>query len=271
MKTPLDPPGRDSETLRLYLSHFGVSPDQPRELLLQEIASAFSRLPYENLTKVLKFERESSAERARRWPAEVVSEHISLGTGGTCFSLTAALLHLLRAAGLRAEPILADRHYGPDTHCALLVDLDGAPHLLDPGYLIVKPIPLAGSGEKRLATEFNEVILTPRSGGDRLDLTTVQDGSLTWRLTYKTSPVDAGRFLKVWDSSFGWDMMAYPLLTRVAGRRQVFLNGNRLQVRGRGTIERSEIAEGDLAERIGREFGIDPSVASRAFQVLARR
>ncbi len=271
MSTPLDSPGPESEVLRLFLAHFGLSHGQPPERLLAEIASAFARLPYENLTKILKLEREGTAERARRWPVEVVSDHISLGTGGTCFSLTATLLHLLRAAGFAAEPILADRHYGSDTHCALLVWLDGAPHLLDPGYLIVKPIPLAGGGEKRVATEFNELVLTPLAGEERLELATLQDGNLTRRLTYKTSPVDAGRFLGVWDASFGWDMMAYPLLTRVAGHRQVFLNKNRLQVRGRETTERSEIAEGELAERIGREFGIDPAVATRAFRSLERR
>jgi len=88
-------------------------------------------------------EREAGNPRqARRLPREVLDDHRDFGTGGTCFSLTAALLHLIRALGYDAEPILADRRYGQNTHCALLLWIDGRPHLLDPGYLILDPVPL---------------------------------------------------------------------------------------------------------------------------------
>src|SRR5204863_234100 len=66
--------------------------------------------------KIIKDAEAGGVEEARRTPAEVLADHHALGAGGTCFALTATMLHLVRALGFPAEPILADRRYGADTH-----------------------------------------------------------------------------------------------------------------------------------------------------------
>jgi arylamine N-acetyltransferase len=269
VRSPLDPPEKSSETLPLFLSHFGIQATRGEADLLHQVSLAFSRFPYENLTKVLKKAREGSAESSRRWPQEVVADHVAHGAGGTCFSLTAALLHLLRALGFRAEPLLADRHYGADTHCALSVWFGGVPHLLDLGFLIVRPVPLASGGEARVATGFNEVVLTPREGA-KLDLETVQDGKRVLRLTFKTAPADPGAFLRAWDASFDWDMMRYPLLTRIAEGSQLYLHQTRLQVRTRDGASSREVPPEELAARIAEDFGLDPAIVAHALEVLRR-
>ena len=119
-KNPLARPEPGSPTLEVFRKYFHLEPQESAALLVENVATAFSSIPYENLTKILKQDHEGQ-RAARRCPEEVIEDHIRLGSGGTCFSLTAALLHILRALGLRAEPILADRHYGDNTHCALLV------------------------------------------------------------------------------------------------------------------------------------------------------
>jgi arylamine N-acetyltransferase len=268
---PLAPARPDSEVARLFLAHFGLARDAPRERLLEDVARAFARLPYENLTKIIKRARCGRIETARRMPQEVVTEHVTGGTGGTCFSLTACLLHVVRALGWRAEPILADRQYGTDTHCALVVWMNGEPHVLDPGYLIVRPLKLALRHEARLPNAFNELILSPQGGGEKLDLYTVQQGRETYRLTYKTSPADPGAFLNAWDASFDWDMMRYPVLTRVAGERQFYLQDRRLQVRSLDAISRAEVAAEVLPACIVEQFGIEMSVVARALEVLERQ
>jgi hypothetical protein len=83
--------------------------------------------------------------------------------------------------------------------------------------------------------------------------------------------VDRGEFLRVWDASFDWEMMTYPLLTRVAGGRQLFLNKNRLQVRTQSSVERGEIDPQSLVERISREFGVAPQVTAKALVILNRK
>jgi arylamine N-acetyltransferase len=269
---PLAPPAPDSAALRLFLEHFRLQArGSPPEALLEGVAGAFSRIPYENLTKILKFAEAGAAERARRGPLEVVSDHARLGAGGTCFSLTAALLHVLRALGFEAEPILADRRYGPDTHCALIVQLGGAPHLIDPGFLIVRPIALEGAAEARIASSFNELLLVPRDGGERLDLHTVQHGSRTYRLSYRTAPVDAGEFLNAWDRSFEWEMMRYPVLTRVIDGRQLYIQDRRVQLRTQEGAVRREVDVDELLRRIALDFGIDGTLAARALEVLVRQ
>mgnify|MGYP003309983761 FL=1 len=200
----------------------------------------------------------------------MIRDHIRLGSGGTCFSLTAALLHVLRALGLRAEPILADRHYGENTHCALLVWLHGKPHLLDPGYLLLKPLALPGNEalEQVVPTAFNELLLRHREQGSKIELHTRQQGALSHRLTFKPEPAEEHKFLEAWDASFGWEMMRYPLLTRVSGSEQLYLQGAHFQRRSRREVEHSELAAaGDIA----RNFGLEEGLVEKALAAFSRR
>ncbi len=236
---------------------------------LNELAAAFARLPYENLTKIIKREEFGASRDARRSPQEVLSDHVRYGTGGTCFSLTSALLHLVRTLGYQAEPILADRRYGQDTHCAILVRVENQPHLLDPGYLIVNPVPLPET-RTTLHTGFNRLTLTPIAGG-KLELHTVENGRETYRLTYKLQAVESPEFGKVWDESFQWDMMRYPVLTRNDRGKQLYVRGNHFQIRTADRVLHREVSPDELINRIAAEFHIARSVVVRAVSILERR
>ncbi|MCU0873332.1 MAG: arylamine N-acetyltransferase [Pirellulaceae bacterium] len=262
---------RDRELLTAFLQRFRLSTAQPPLDVLRAVAAAFTQLPYENLTKIIKEDQERAAVRARRLPAEVLADHVRGGAGGTCFALTATLLHLVRSLGWEAEPLLADRRYGENTHCALRVWIDGRPHLLDPGYLILNPLPLDICTETRIVTDFNELVLTPSADGRRLDLATLGQGQRKHRLTFKTSCADAGEFLHAWDASFDWDMMRYPVLTRVSGGRQLYLQGGRFQARDHASVRREEVPQPQLAQRIAERFGIAPEIVARALEILHRK
>jgi len=262
---------QNGQLLAGFQKHFGLSPGKAPGEALVEVARAFSRLPYENLTKIIKEAQLEHPGRSRRFPDEVIGDHLARGTGGTCFSLTAALLHLVRSLGFEAQPVLADRRYGQNTHCALLVWIDDRPHLLDPGYLIVEPIPLDLDRQQNIKTSFNQLILDPLEGGDKLELHTLAQGQKNHRLTFKTQPVDAGEFIRWWDRSFDWDMMRYPVLTRVTGAEQLYLQGSRFQVRSHQAIQRDRISPERLVEHIAARFGIDPAIAARALAVLKDR
>ncbi len=271
MKKPASPSDKILQALHAFLAHFGIDSDQPPDRLIYNVASGFSRLPYENLSKIIRKNQTGDLSKARRNPQDVIADHIATGTGGTCFSLTNTLLEMLRALGWDAEPLLADRRYGLDTHCALLVWLDGEPHLLDPGYLILKPVRLHSNKETVINTAFNKVVLQPHAGGEKVDLSTEQKGGRVYRLTFKTSPVDVGGFNKAWDDSFDWDMMRYPLLTQVIGSKQVYLQGRKLQRRSLEALERREIPPEELTRRIAQEFGIDAGIVDKALAILKRK
>jgi arylamine N-acetyltransferase len=253
--------------LRAFADHFGIQPNcSPRELL-GKVVTAFARLPYENITKIIKYAESGSPEKSRRYPEELINNHIDWGSGGTCFSLTSALRHLLRSLGWRAEYVLADRRYGQDTHCALLIWIDHVTHLLDPGFLILNPIPVP-TAEQGIETGFNRLIVAPEGRADRISLFTVRRNSKTYRLTYKVEPADEGQFFKAWDASFDWEMMQYPLLARTVASHQIYLNGSRLQVSEAESIQSREIAPDNLIARISEEFRIQPAVVARAVAVL---
>jgi arylamine N-acetyltransferase len=267
---PLAPPASSEELLR-FLKHFRLSGSLPPGELLRQVVGAFATIPYENLTKIIMDEEAGIAERARRHPAHVLSDHIALGAGGTCFSLTATLIHLLRALGWETEPILADRPYGADTHCALLVRIEGRPHLLDPGFLILEPVPLPAAAQRAVQNSVNRLLLAPQAEGRKLDLYTIRSRSRALRLTYKLEPVDAAEFLRVWNESFDWDMMRYPLLTRIDGGSQLYLRGNRFQVRSFSGVRSERLSADLLVGRIARDFGISEAVVARAISILERR
>lgn len=258
-----------SKTLRIFLSHFRIVPaDKAPDTLLEEVISRFSRIPYENLTKIIKFAAVRDRGRARRSPPEVMKDHIACRTGGTCFSLTETILHLVRALGWEAQPVLADRRYGSNTHCAFVMRLQGNPFLLDPGFLITKPVPLIKNGEIFIDNGFNRLLLRARENGCLLDLYTLEGARPVYRLTYKTRPVDRGEFIAAWDASFGWEMMRYPLVTMVSDRSQRYLRGMRLQRRDCGSVAKEELDPAGLVERISSEFGIAPRIGAQALRIL---
>ena len=260
---------RDSAVM-LFLQHFGLSLGTDPLTLLRQIVQSFARLPYENLSKIIRAAKSETVTEAIPTPTQIVTEHIWWGTGGTCFSLTATLLHILRVLGWRAEPIFADRPYGPNTHCAMIVWIDGRAHLLDPGYLLTEPILLAPSQATRVVTPFQEVVLVPRED-HKLELQTISQGKTTPRLTFKTDPVDAELFERVWHDSFQWEMMRYPVVTTLSRDVHLYLQGNRLQTRSKQLVERRELSPEELAVRIEQTFGISASVAQQALAALARR
>ena len=146
----------DPATAYAFFGRFGVSCECCPALVLRRVTEAFNRVPYENLTKILKADSVLSAASAMRCPDEVIGDFLRWGTGGTCFSLTAALIALLDVAGIDAWPILADRHYGVDTHCGILIAPQGANMLLlDPGYLLFAPIPVPLDFPAFIETGFN--------------------------------------------------------------------------------------------------------------------
>ncbi len=253
-----------SETLMEFLDRHHIDASLPPRQLLEQVARAFARLPYENLSKIVRAQQTGDLEQSRRLPNEVLNDYYSHGTGGTCFSLTWTLLHLLRSLGYTAEPILADRRYGPNTHSALLVWLEGVPHLLDPGYLLVDAIPLQKQNSLLIPTSFHQVHLQPGEQSRQFQLITEYDDRTTYRLTYKTDPVDTAQFLKAWDESFQFEMMQYPVLSRIVNGQQFYLQKQQLMIRGRSGTQQVKIAPEELPKTIQHYFAIDPVLAKQA-------
>ena len=260
---------KDQAILTQFLRLARVDPQQDSEdLVLAKLCAAFAQIPYENLTKIIKSDAVISAGSAKRFPDEVLRDYLHIGTGGTCFSLTAAFIAILSALGFEAHPILADRHYGTDTHCALVFFREQQILLLDPGFLIYQPTRLPTTEPRIIGTEFNTIELLPQEAGQKVELVTVVKNSRRSRLIYKVSPVDGPTFGRAWERSFAWEMMTYPVLTRYSSGRHYYLQGNQLRIRDQQRTTRQILTSDEQYTVITQTFGIHRDVFVKAFSVV---
>jgi hypothetical protein len=259
----------DDGVLARFLTRAGIQIGAVGGEVAAAVARAFALLPYENLTKIIKADAVVGPSSAKRLPSEVLSDYLNYGTGGTCFSLTAAEVAVYRAMGVEAYPILADRHYGPDTHCALVLPEGGGMRLIDPGFLLYLPELLPQTHPRRIDNGHNTVELSPAAGGARVDMYTEVSGSRRHRLTYKVEPVEATAFSRAWERSFGWEMMTYPVLTRLVNGRHHYLQGGTLRVRGGGRSVTVALDPQGQGEFVTRQLGISADIVRKAFAVLS--
>lgn len=257
---------KDQSLLMQFLRLANIDPQQDHEdLVLTRLCKVFAQIPYENLTKIIKSDSVISSGSAKRFPDEVLREYLHVGTGGTCFSLTAAFIAILNVLGFEAHPILADRHYGPDTHCALVFFRNQDIFLLDPGFLIHQPTRLPTTEPLAQATDFNTIELLPQEAGQKIELVTVVKNSRRSRLTYKVSPVDGPTFGRAWERSFTWEMMTYPVLTRYSSGRHYYLQGNQLRIRDQQRTHKHILTPEEQHEFVTKTLGIHHDIFVKAF------
>ncbi len=259
----------DEKVLGSFLSRFVIDRNLPKPALMVAVTQAFKNVPYENLTKIIKSESVVSASSALRYPREVISDYLKWGTGGTCFSLTAALAAVLDSLGIEAYPILADRFYGTNTHCGLLLlDQFGGFFLVDPGYLLFEPLPIQNDRSTFFETGFNRIELHPLDNGTRLELFTIVKNGRKRRLTFRISPVSDEAFAKAWEQSFAFEMMTYPILTRMADGCHQYLQGNVLAVRDRYRTERTTLTPQKQIEFFASSAGMNIEIVRKALELV---
>ncbi len=259
----------DTEVLGPFLAAFGISRHSPRIDLIDRVTKAFSRLPFENLTKIIKADSVTNPSSAMRYPDELLGDYMRWGTGGTCFSLTASLIAVLDALGIEAYPVLADRHYGADTHCGVLIPAPGGDlFLCDPGYLLFAPVKIPSERPIAFENGFNAVELVPLAGATRLELYTTVKGNRKLRLTFKVAPVDDAAFGRAWERSFAFEMMSYPVLTRTSQGCHQYLQANTLAVRDSIRTHRTALSPREQLEFITVTAGIHKDVAARALEIV---
>jgi len=254
----------DHDVFRRFCERCRINPSGEKQMLITQLAECFSHIPYENLTKIVNADDVISADSAMRYPDILLRDWLAWGTGGTCFSLTAAIIAVFNALGIESYPILADRHYGPDTHCGLVIADSGRFVLLDPGYLLFEPTILPRERPTTIDLGYNIVELNPQNGGQKVELYTIVKNSRKLRLTYKVAPVDDIGFGRAWKRSFAWEMMTYPVLTRRFGNEHYYFQKDMLYVRGPNGSERKILTQEMQIEFMTKKLGVSKDVVSKA-------
>lgn len=256
-----------SDISRDFLSLVLVKPGRPDFGHLGGLMRAFRRFPYENFTKIIRAHEFKDSEKRMRMPDVVFGDHLELGTGGTCFSLTCFFEQILRHAGFETHPVLCDRSYGPDTHCALIVPIGLDRYLVDPGYLMDEPLKIPDHGEAIQISPFQRTRLVRLDGSSQLLLFTEREGRSKLRYRLRDLPVDAALFKSRWIDSFDWAMMRHPCISTLTEDGQIFMRDGLLRrISGRDRAQ-AKIRE-DFASKVSALFGIAPSVTEAALDCV---
>jgi arylamine N-acetyltransferase len=253
------------DAIRAFCRKFSLSPAAGDDDALYRAVSAFAHIPYENLTKIIRLASGREIDQLLRGPEEVIGGYLAFGTGGTCYSMTNSLRELLRKLGIDSNPVTADRTYGEDTHCCLIVERGGTQFLLDPGFLILRPVELP-EGRKIIETPVNKLVIQKESR-DRFTVSTLEKDGERFRYLLKTKQLSDDQFLEHWKRSFSFPMMKSVLITSVLDNRQVYLHNSYLQFTRNGSREKSLVTD-NYERSISRLFGISEQVVKRAIDIL---
>jgi len=247
-----------------FLERHALSPRNVDLAFLSEIARAYSALPYENVTKILKDARSSATDQKFRLAEEVFEDHLRWNTGGTCFSLCNALQELLSNCGFESFIAMGDMHYGANIHCAIIVRLQEDSYLVDPGYLLHQPIPLPQT-EVRISTSMSEVILK-NEGGSNFSLFTEENGVRKWRYRLKAVPTQREEFRRHWEHSFTLNSMEAVILSRANHNGRLYYRKERMELVQPHQRTKQKISRHDH-QTLSQMFGLPADLIAQA-QIL---
>jgi arylamine N-acetyltransferase len=244
---------------RAFADHFGLRPDRPDRSLLEDACSAFSTIPYENLTKLLrKLSTEPGPDRLRLADV-IVEEYVSLGAGGTCFSLTNALVGILSSFGFDARPVMGDMKHGADIHCAVLVEAPYGDYVLDPGYLVAEPVPATGGSVSVGSSTLTWVADSP----GRISMFVERGSGPEKRYELKLAEIAGEEFLGHWQRSFDAPGMNSLHLCRAGGGERLYAHNSNLRIEARSGKRNVKLRE-DWAGSVSALFGLDGRLAAQA-------
>lgn len=233
---------------------------------IHALLESLARIPYENLSKAVRFHANGPTEKIMREPEWLIASHQRDGTGGTCFSLTWYLYCWLRDRGFQAYPVMCDRTYGPNTHCCAVLEHGGEKYLLDPGFLSFAPIHISGKPAS-LDTAYNTITLT-RTDDRQYQLHTAYLNERKYRFTLKDEPVSEEAFLEHWRKSFHLESLTYPVATMLKDNTHLYFQKENLFVRTREGSERIRVPMAKMPEILEKYFGIKAAVTKQALEVF---
>jgi arylamine N-acetyltransferase len=281
---------RGDEAARLFLGHLGLGRRTAGPEFLQDLALGFARLPYENISKIIKSaEAEASGGvkppgadgplegtkhlDALRLPLEVAEDHIERGFGGTCFSLTFFLERVLKSLGFDAYKVMADMNSGPNVHCLVVVNEGGKHHMLDPGYALYKVIDLPEAGSRRVECPHAGVEVVSEGVGQSsaaYSLWTDDAAGCKRRYRFRDLPVSDREFESHWEDSFTRPTLNNICLTRMTDRGHIYFRKDFFKFSSRDSVDKRRLA-GGIEGFVREEFGIAEEWTARAREILEGR
>ncbi|MBL7136004.1 MAG: hypothetical protein ISS81_05340 [Candidatus Marinimicrobia bacterium] len=248
-----------------FLKIFDIKEQKPSLKHVLEIIRQFSKLPYENLSKILKLNKKWD-DFPNRFPEEIISDYDQFRLGGTCFSLIFFLKTILDFYEYETHIIMADMKSGKNSHCALILKYNSNEFLLDPGYLIHKPLLISKSpGNQNLS--FIPASLVYNTENDKYSLFTFQNKNLKLRYSFRNISSFPETFLKFWNSSFHWRTMHGICLSKRDEISFTYLYNHYLKREGAGIDFKGNFLD-EIPEVVNNLFNIPSSLVQKAEKAL---
>jgi len=252
---------------KLFREHFSVDAGDRGEEHARKLVRCFSRIPYENISKIIKSSKPASLESRVRLPLEVMEDHVTRNLGGTCFSLTFFLENLFRDAGLDCYKVMADMKSGENVHTAVVVKIGPRKFLADPGYCMNVLVPMDGPMVHAVATSFGGVELQYRPDENRYHLFTSRADEKKWRYVFRDIPVSDGDFERYWEESFRKPTLGQICLYKATEEGLLYVHNTHLRLTSYSKLHREDISE-NMYSRLETLFGIDPALIEEAQSIL---
>lgn len=145
------------------LRYLRVEQREPGPLFLDELVTAYTqRVPWESAFRIAKRAATADTAACPRWPEEFWRDAMERGGGGTCFESNYAFFDLLRALGFDGYLTVNDMGASRGCHTAIVINLNSQRRLVDVGYPLYLPVPLAAAQATRRTTPFHTYTVTPQ-------------------------------------------------------------------------------------------------------------
>lgn len=240
-----------------------------------------SHTTYENLTKILRFARTGSAERAQLLDDSHQNDLDHWMGGGTCFSITWHLYQELQKMGYKPRLLMGHKRKERNIHCALSLCMEPNSHtpwdattlFFDPGYLIFDPLPVPQAHELATFPLKPNFVTLKRNDVDP-NVLALWTGSANQppkiRFEFPLEGVDESEFHQHWRASFHFEMMTYPVLNRLdreKGIQYYYQKGNLVTRTSEGS-QIQKIEPNQQVEILSSVFQLDPSLIQDALGSL---
>jgi len=244
------------QAVEAFLELASVNHIEPDFRILQKILDRYGRLPYENLSKIIKLNRNRDSNHLR-FPDEVIDDHQRFQLGGTCFSLTYFLKTILDTLGFTTDFLMADMNSGKNSHCALILHHDEKEFLIDPGYLLNRPLDLSTSNQG------SNTYLTREPEENRFSLWTPGGKKIKKRYSFSKVATGSKQFFEHWKNSFHLMTMHGICLSKQDESGFVYLHNHYIKREGVDIRYKGKFSE-EISEIVQKYFNISKEVVRQA-------
>jgi arylamine N-acetyltransferase len=226
-------------------------------------------VPFDNVRKRIWFAGDQTVPLPGGDPAEFFEYWLAHGTGATCWPTSGGMYALLHSLGFDARRIagamIESASYDPAGHGSVLVTLEGVDYLVDASILAFEVVPLVPGEPATAGVGIHAVNAQPiQNGFDVLWYAGwSRDAPIRFRTVGEYDPVDHSFFLESYEQSK--ESSSFNDVLHICRRYRKSITTIRsykkTTVAADGTVNVSEIVEGDRTSVLVDELGISEEMA----------